>query len=44
MKLGLTDSVSEKDLGWGCAYVRPVERLTPARKAETVNDISLDIC
>lgn len=36
-----TDSVLEKVLGWGCAYVRPVERLMPARKAETVDGFSM---
>ena len=42
--VGKTNSVLEKDLGWGCAYVRPVERLMPARKAETVGQISLTVC
>lgn len=28
--------------GWG-AYVRPVDRLTPARKAETVAEVSPDV-
>ncbi len=42
--VGGTNSVLEKDLGWGCAYVRPVERLMPARKAETGSDFSRDIC
>ena len=37
-----TDSGLGKGLGWGCAYVRPVERLMPARKAETVDGISLE--
>ena len=32
---GGTNSVLGKVLGWGCASVRPVERLMPARKAET---------
>lgn len=31
----------EKVLGWGCAYVRPVERLMPAKKAETVDGVSM---
>ena len=41
--IGRTDSVLEKVLGWGCAYVRPVDRLIPARKAETVDEVSLQV-
>ena len=35
--------VGRTDSDWGCAYVRPVERLMPARNAETVDGISLAI-
>ena len=41
--VGRTDSDWEKVLGWGCAYVRPVERLMPARNAETVDGVNLEI-
>ncbi len=36
-----THSGLPNDLDWGTAYVRPVERLTPARKAETGQDCQL---
>ncbi len=37
-----THSGLPNDLDWGTAYVRPVERLTPARKAETSKGCQLE--